>query len=125
MHLPSGPPLPPHPKFHVVNATHIKVEWDKPFALPEYDVRNYTLTTSSQGITDTVTLEVSQDTDHPMSEYFNNRGDIPQDCVLTNFTLTATNDIGRSLEGFVTGGFAIGIFCYTDLLSFAYGHLHT
>ena len=32
---------PPQPAFHVVNATHIEVEWDKSFALTEYDVRNY------------------------------------------------------------------------------------
>ena len=36
-------PLTPQPVFHVVNATHIKVQWDIPFALPKYDVRNYTL----------------------------------------------------------------------------------
>ena len=35
-----GPPLTPRPKFHVVNATDIEVHWDKPFALPEFDVRN-------------------------------------------------------------------------------------
>ena len=97
--------------FHVVNATHIKVQWDKPFVFPEFDIRNYTLFTSSAttGTTTNETLDASQDTSYPMVHYANNGGVIPQDCVYMNFSLIATNDIGRSTEGFATGGFAIGM----------------
>jgi hypothetical protein len=107
-----GPPLAPNPKFHVVNATHIEVEWDKPFALPEFDVRNYTLsivnTTSESNSTRNKTFPVSVDTTYPIRYHISNQGDIPKQCVHLNFLLTATNDAGRSDVDSVTGGFPVG-----------------
>ena len=109
----AGPPLTPHPVFHVVNAMHIKVEWDKPFVCPEFDIRNYTLHTSSgrNRTTTTDTLYASSDTNYSesMIHYISNGGVIPQECIYMNFTLIATNDVGSSTEGFATGGFAIGM----------------
>lgn len=107
-----GPPCAPHPMFHVVNATHIKVQWDKPFALPEFDVRNYTLlivnTSSESGSPRNESFLVSADTNYPITYYSNNGGDIPKECAYLNFLLTATNDAGRSDVGKVMGGFPIG-----------------
>ena len=109
-----GPPLTPQPNFHVVNATHIKILWDKPFALPEFDVRNYTLSTlntsSESSVLTSETRSVSQDTDYPISHYISNGGDIPLDCAYLNFSLTATSDAGTSTVGHVIGGFAIGTY---------------
>ena len=101
----------PIPKFHVENATHIRVQWDKPFSLPEFDVRNYTLTvlnTSSKDANPSRETFNAQDTDYPVIHYINNHGVIPQDCIYLNFTLTATNDAGTSTGGLATGGFGIG-----------------
>lgn len=107
-----GPPRAPHPIFHVVNATHIKVQWDKPFALPEFDVRKYTLlivnTSSESGSPRSEPFSVSADTTYPIAHYISNGGDIPKECIYLNFSLTATNDAGRSDIGEVMGGFPIG-----------------
>ena len=107
----TGPPLMPHPVFHVVNATHIKVQWDKPFVFPEFDIRNYTLYTSSwrSRTATNETLDTAWDTNYPIIHYTSNGGVIPQNCIYMNFTLIATNDVGHSTEGFATGGFAIGM----------------
>ena len=95
-----------------MNATHIEVRWDKPFALPEFDVRNYLLLTlnssSESNSTRNETISVSADTTYPIRYYLSNRGDIPKECVYMNFLLTAINDAGRSDVGSVIGGFPIG-----------------
>ena len=109
-----GPPQTPSATLHIVNGTHIKVQWDKPFALPGFDVENYTLTTLNTSLernTSTLTTEIidaSTIKDYPVIYYISNGGTIPQNCIYLNFTLTATNDAGTSGEGFVSGGFAIG-----------------
>ena len=94
-----------------MNATHIKVQWDKPFALPEFDVKSYTLstlnTTSGTGVPTTETVNVTSG-EGPYIHYMSNGGIIPRDCFDLNFTLTAANDIGTSDEGFTSGGFPIG-----------------
>ena len=112
-----GPPLTPQPEFHVVNATHIDVEWYKPFAFPEFDIRNYTLsiwnTSSSSHVSPDQVFSVSEDTEYPIRYYVYNNGNIPDDCVHLNFMLTASSDAGSSSVGFTTGGFAIGINFYT------------
>ena len=106
----TGPPLKTRPIFHIVNATTIKVQWDKPFALPEFDIRNYTLFISSQmSETTNVMFQVSDNSHYPIVHYITNEGVIPKDCISINFTLIATNDVRRSCEGFVIGGFATGI----------------
>lgn len=106
-----GPPLAPRPKFHVVNATHIEIKWDKPFALPEVDVQNYTLSivndSSENDTTITGLYHISADT---MRQYLSNGGDIARECVYLTFILTATNDAGISDPGSVTGGFPIGMY---------------
>ena len=111
-YFPPGPPLPPHPKFRVVNATHIEVQWDKPFALPEVDVQKYTLsiinTSSENSSTINEQYNVSADTAYPIRHYINNGGNIAMECVCLRFIVTATNDAGTSEEGSVTGGFPIG-----------------
>ena len=96
--------------FQVVNSTHIIVEWYKTFALPEFDVKYYTLTTANTSTDTSIqeTFNTSVVVDYPLVHYLSNRGVIPQDCVYLNFTLTATNEAGTSDEGFTTGGFAIG-----------------
>ena len=95
-----------------MNATHIEVWWDKPFAFPEFDVRNYLLlilnSSSESNSTRNETISVSADTTYPIRYYLNNRGDIPKECVYMNFLLTAISDAGRSNVGSVTGGFPIG-----------------
>ena len=106
----AGPPVKPSPIFQVVNSTHIKVEWNKTFALPEFDVKYYTLTTANTSTDTSIqeTINASVVEDYPLVHYLSNRGVIPQDCVYLNFTLTATNDVGTGDEGFTTGGFPIG-----------------
>ena len=90
------------------------MQWDKPFTLPEFDVKNYTLTTVNTSLEaddparETFNASMIKDSDYPFVHYVSNRGVIPQDCVYLNFTLTATNEAGTSDEGFTTGGFAIG-----------------
>ena len=107
-----GPPRAPHPMFHVVNATHIKVQWSKPFVLPELDVRKYTLlivnTSSESGSPRNESILVSASTNYPITYYISNGGDTPKECVYLNFLLTATNDAGRSDIGEVMGGFPVG-----------------
>ena len=107
-----GPPLTPRPKFHVVNATHIEIEWDKPFALPEFDVLYYNLSivnTSLENDTSSNELFIaSESTGYPIRHYISNMGDIPKECVYLNFNLTATSDAGTSDPGSVSGGFPIG-----------------
>ena len=105
-----GPPLPPHPIFHVVNATHIKVQWDKPYSLPGFDVKNFTLTTRSEDSQLSNKFEVTPESVYPIVHYISNGGNIPQECFHMNFTLTATNEAGTSDEGFATGGFPIGTY---------------
>ena len=104
-----GPPLTPHPEFHVVNATHIEVQWDKPFALPEFDVQYYTLSISFENDT---TLNgpynVSADIAYPIRHYIGNGRNIAKECVYLRFILTATSDAGTSDAGSVIGGFPIG-----------------
>ena len=113
-HIIIGPPLTPKPMFLVVNATHIEVQWDKPFTLPEFDVRNYTLsvwnTSSMSYVFPNEPFPVSQETEYPIRHYISNEGNIPNDCVYLNFTLIASSEAGISNIGFITGGFAIGIF---------------
>ena len=110
-----GPPQTPSVTLHIVNATHIKVQWDKPFALSGFDVRNYTLTTlntslerNTPSLRKEIIIDASTIQDYPVMHYINNSGTIPQECIYLNFTLTATNDAGTSSEGYVSGGFAIG-----------------
>ena len=106
-----GPPLPPHPEFDVIDATHIKVQWDKPFSFPaEFDIASYTLTTRTEGsqTSKETTFPVTADTNYPRVHYISNGSTIAQECVHMNFTLTATNKVGTSNEGFATGGFPIG-----------------
>lgn len=107
-----GPPLTPQPVFHVVNATHIEVKWDKPFAFPGFDVQNYTLsiwnTSTRSPYSPNLIFPVSEDTEYPIRHYISNGGNIPDDCVYLNFTLTASSDVGTSSVGFTTGGFDIG-----------------
>ena len=108
-----GPPLTPQPIFHVVNATHIEVQWDKPFTIPGIDVINYTLsiwnTSSTSYVFSNETFPVFEDTEYPIRYYVSNEGNIPNVCVYLNFTLSASNDAGTSGVGHTTGGFAIGI----------------
>ena len=56
------------------------------------------------------TFSVSQNTEYPgpVRHYISNVEMIPKYCVNLNFTLTASNDVGSSDTGFVTGGFPIG-----------------
>ena len=95
-----------------MNATHIEVQWDKPFALPEFDVQNYTLlianTSSENDSTINRLFHISADTAYPIRHYINNGGDIPKECVYLQFILTATNDAGTSDASSVAGGFPIG-----------------
>ena len=96
-----------------MNATHIEVQWDKPFALPEFDVTNYTLsiwnTSSSGHVQPNQLVSVSTYTEYPIRYLISNGGNIPDNCVYLNFTLTASSDAGTSAVGFTTGGFAIGM----------------
>ena len=96
-----------------MNATHIEVQWEKPFALPEFDVRNYTLsiwnTSSNSHVQPNQLVPVSTNTEYPVSYRISNEGNIPDNCVYLNFTLTASSDAGTSAAGFTTGGFAIGM----------------
>ena len=112
-----GPPLTPNPVFRIVNATHIEVQWDKPFTLPQFDVRNFTLSIWNASFSDygflnhqQLLFSVSESTEYPIRHYISNEGSIPSDCVYLNFTLTASNDVGISSDGFTIGGFAIGNF---------------
>jgi hypothetical protein len=121
-----GPPLTPQPVFHVINATHIEVEWDKPFALPEFDVRNYTLsiwnTSSSSHVQPNQPFPVSINTEYPIRYHISNGGNIPDNCVYLNFTLTASSEAGTSGVGFTTGGFAIGmVFTVLCIIMFQFG----
>lgn len=90
------------------------MQWDKPFALPEFDVKNYTLstlnTTSGEISSKTFNAVGLNDTDYPIVHYKNNEGVIPRDCIYLNFSLTATNDVGNSSKDFTIGGFAIGTY---------------
>ena len=97
-----------------MNATHIEVQWDKPFALPEFDVRSYTLliaNISSDGDTQSRSehFPLSANTSYPIRYYISNGGDIPKECVYLNFTIIAISDAGTSDAGSTTGGFPIGI----------------
>ena len=107
-----GPPFTPHPEFHVVNATHIQVQWDKPFALPEFDVTHYMMlivnTSSESDSPRNESFSVSANTTYPIRYYISNGGTIPKECMYVNFSLTAISDAGRSDIGSVTGGFPIG-----------------
>ena len=106
-----GPPLPPHPQFHVVNATHIEVQWNKPFSFSaEFDITNYTLTTQSEGSqsSNEASFPVTTNTSYPFIHYISNNGTIARECVHMNFTVTATNEVGTSDGGVATGGFPIG-----------------
>ena len=98
--------------FRVVNATHIEIQWDKPYTLPEFDVRNYTLSiVNSNSESDLPTSElfsVSAVTAYPIRHYISNGGDIPKECMYLMFNLTATSDAGTSDTGSVFGGFPIG-----------------
>ena len=96
-----------------MNATHIEVQWDKPFALPEFDVQNYTLLISNANSENDSTISglfhASADAVYPIRHYISNGGDIPKECVFLRFILTATNDAGTSNAGSVAGGFPIGM----------------
>ena len=40
----TGPPLPSHPTFRIMNYSYIEVLSDKPYAYPDFHIENYTLT---------------------------------------------------------------------------------
>ena len=85
------------------------MQWDKPFALPEFDVQKYTLSiinTSSE--TTNGLYNVLADTAYPIRHYISNGGHLARECVYLRFIVTATNDAGTSDTGSVTGGFPIG-----------------
>ena len=124
-----GPPLTPNPVFRIVNATHIEVHWDKPFTLPQFDVRNFTLSIWNTSFSDygflnhqQLLFSVSENTEYPIRHYISNEGNIPSDCVYLNFTLTASNGVGISNVRFTIGGFAIGnnIILWSMVLYLAY-----
>ena len=105
----AGPPLSPHPKFHIVNYSHIEVKWNKPYAHPDFDVENYTLTITyleDDGRSEVYTI--SADTDYPIRYSLYNEGVIPKKCEDIQFSVTATNAAGISEAGVVVGGFPIG-----------------
>ena len=116
-----GPPFAPHLKFHVVNATHIQVQWDKPFALSDFDIRQYILIVNTTSVNDSTrneTFYVSANTTYPITYYISNDGDIPKECVYINFLLAAINDAGKSNAGSAIGGFPIGKFTRCSTLNF-------
>ena len=88
------------------------MQWDKPFAIPEFDVQNYALsivnTTSENNSTKRGLYNISSDTAYPIRHYISNGGDIAKECMYLRFIVTATNDAGTSDAGSVTGGFPIG-----------------
>ena len=101
-------PLPPQPTFRVVNATHIEVKWDKPYANPEVDVQYYTLTIYGIENSTKEVYTYSGDTTYPIRHFQSNGGVIPTMCNYLQFNLTATNAAGTSDAGSVMGGFPIG-----------------
>ena len=101
----TGPPLPPHPTFRVVNATHIEVKWDKPYANPEFDIQSYTLTIINMRTNTTEVHTYMADTTYPIRHLVNNGGDISNECHYVRFNVTATNVAGTSQTGSVVGSF--------------------
>ena len=106
----TGPPLSPHPRFRIVNCSHVEVSWDKPYAHPDFDVENYTLTVSYTKDNRTEVYNISGDAAYPIRQFLSNGGRIPDGCENILFSVTATNAVGTSEAGVVVGGFPIGEF---------------
>ena len=104
----TGPPLSPHPIFRVVNATHIEVKWDKPYANPEFDIQYYNLTIINMEDDSREVYTVIPESTYPMRYYVDNGGVIPKRCEHLQFNVTATNPAGTSPTGSIVGGFAVG-----------------
>ena len=79
-------------------------------------MKNFTLTIRSEDSQLSNEFEVTPESMYPIVHYISNGGNIPQECVHMNFTLTATNEAGTSDEGYATGGFPIGTYKHSRQL---------
>lgn len=111
----AGPPLAPNVSFVIINATAVQVSWERPFSMKQFDIHNYTVrirnSTNGKVSEEVILADNDQTYSQPspvISYIMNNNGDIPHDCHELQFNVTASNAVGESNEGYVSGGFPIG-----------------
>ena len=116
----TGPPLAPHPNFTIVNSTTVIVHWDKPFTWQQFDIQNYTVkvrnSTTGEVTAETITFGDNRTNtaySWPLNStiigyMMTNNGSIAYICHEVQFNVTASNAIGESSAGQVSGGFPIG-----------------
>lgn len=102
-----GPPLPPHPRLSVISPTQLEVSWDEPFTWDQFPVLNYTITVYSDS-------ETAGGSPHTLYTGTKLSKLIKRDwwesisCPLLRFGVSASNEIGVSQDGNVSGGFPAG-----------------
>ena len=128
-----GPPLPPSPRFYVLNTSALQISWEKPFTWPDLvDITHYRLnlynTTSHERFAWTIparcnaTVYLSRgDTSVECSEQEANSNDLnashvatiladwtPRSCHTLVFQVSAANMIGENDSPAIRGAFEIG-----------------
>ena len=103
----AGPPLPPHPRIALLNATALQLNWDKPFTWTTVaDILNYTIRmyNSSGDQWKNWTVGPSVNAIAVVKE-----GAMVEQCAELFFDVSATNVVGESRFLTVSGGFPIVI----------------
>ena len=113
-HMYTGPPSPPDPQLHILNATILQLSWLPPFTWEDYPIVNYTIQIHNRDTGEVMnrTIDVTSTSMFVMSPVtFNDstpHGEVVQRCEELVFTVYATSNIGQSEPGEINGGFPIG-----------------
>ena len=91
----TGPPLAPEPFLEVVNATAIKISWEKPFSWEGWEVLSYNISWGSNSMS---TKEQSVVLENELAEA----------CIEIEFNVSAMNAVGQSDVRSIHGSFPIG-----------------
>ena len=99
-----GVPLPPSPKFSVVNESTILVEWKESFAWQDFPIINYTMEVFNQTSDEPITSSVLDSNILSFTHTSPMTGS-PGRCTNRTFSVVAHNSVGASVPGTVKGAF--------------------
>ena len=106
-HIPATtePPLPPAPQLELVSFSKLNLTWDEPFTWQQYPIQEYTITMSNSS---SQTKQTSTRTSQQRSLVVSLGTEVARICSELTFDITATNGVGESTPGRVSGGFPLG-----------------
>lgn len=110
-HIHAAALSPPVTNLVTVNATALRVSWLEPYSHPDFPVLTYSLTVrNTMEAIGPVTIQYNATVDS--RDYLLTTASALSDCHNTTFEVTASNSVGPSEPGVVTGGFPIGEYSY-------------